>query len=161
MNKRLSLIIIAVAITEAAVQAAEQPNKKPAVPPGIRVYRDVEYILGRHARNKLDLYLPTEADRPLPVIVWIHGGGWLAGSKEGCPAVQFVSKGYAVASINYRLSQHAVFPAQIEDCKAAIRWLRANAEEVQPRPQARRCLGCFGGRSPGRPAGHLRRREGT
>ena len=49
------------------------------------------------------------------------------GSKDGCPAVPLTTKGYAVASINYRLSQHAVFPAQIEDCKAAIRWLRANA----------------------------------
>ncbi len=49
------------------------------------------------------------------------------GSKDRCPAVPFAAKGYAVASINYRLSQHAVFPAQIEDCKAAIRWLRANA----------------------------------
>jgi len=60
--------------------------------------------------------------------VWIHGGGWSAGGKEDCPAVSFVTKGYAVASINYRFSQHALFPAQIEDCKAAIRWLRANAK---------------------------------
>ena len=65
----------------------------------------------------------------MPVIVWVHGGAWLAGSKEQCPAVRFVRKGYAAASVNYRLSQHAKFPAQIEDCKAAIRWLRANAKE--------------------------------
>lgn len=60
-------------------------------------------------------------------MVWIHGGAWLGGSKERPPALRFVAKGYAVASVNYRLSQHAIFPAQIEDCKAAIRWLRANA----------------------------------
>ena len=54
---------------------------------------------------------------------------WSAGSKEGGPAVRLVAKGYAVASINYRLSQDAIFPAQIEDCKAAIRWLRANAKK--------------------------------
>jgi len=90
----------------------------------------LEYIVGGHARNKLDLYLPGKTDRPLPVIVWIHGGGWSAGSKDdGCPAVPFVAKGYAGASINYRLSQHALFPAQIEDCKAAVRWLRANAKK--------------------------------
>jgi acetyl esterase/lipase len=72
---------------------------------------------------------PEKADKPLPMIVWVHGGAWLAGSKEGAgPALAFVRKGYAVASINYRLSQHARFPAQIEDCKAAIRWLRANAK---------------------------------
>ena len=136
MNKRLWLIGIIVALGSSAVPAADQPKAKPqqpaakpVLPPGTQVHRDLEYVAGGHARNKLDLYLPAKADHPLPVIVWIHGGGWLAGSKEGCPAVPFVGKGYAVASINYRFSQHALFPAQIEDCKAAIRWLRANAKK--------------------------------
>ena len=142
MNKRLWLIGIIVALgTSALVQAADQPKAKPqqpaakpALPPGTQVHRDLEYVAGGHARNKLDLYLPAKADHPLPVIVWIHGGGWYAGSKEGCPAVPLVAKGYAVASINYRFSQHALFPAQIEDCKAAIRWLRANAKKYNLDP---------------------------
>ncbi|MGA2621334.1 MAG: alpha/beta hydrolase [Thermoguttaceae bacterium] len=136
MNRRVWLIGIIVALGGSAVPAADEPKAKPqpaaakpALPPGIQVHRDLEYIVGGHARNKLDLYLPDKADHPLPVIVWIHGGGWSAGSKEGCPAVPLVGKGYAAASINYRFSQHAVFPAQIEDCKAAIRWLRANARK--------------------------------
>ena len=104
--------------------AAQERSKQP---PGVTVLRDLQYIQGGHGRNRLDLYLPDKADGRLPLVVWIHGGAWWAGSKEGCPAVPLVGKGYAVASINYRLSQHAVFPAQIEDCKAAIRWLRANA----------------------------------
>jgi len=110
---------------------AEQQTEKPSV----RVLRDVEYIPGGHERNKLDLYLPQEAggqgrrSERLPLIIWVHGGAWMGGSKEQCPAVRFVHKGYAVASINYRLSQHAIFPAQIKDCKAAVRWLRANAEK--------------------------------
>jgi acetyl esterase/lipase len=103
--------------------ALAQPQ--PAV--GMKVHRDLEYVKDGHERNKLDLYLPEKADGPLPVIVWVHGGGWQAGSKDNPPALPFVARGYAVASINYRLSQHAPFPAQIEDCKAAIRWLRANA----------------------------------
>ncbi len=147
MHKRLWLIGIIVALgTAAPVQAADQPKAKPRqpaanpmLPPYTQVYHDLEYVAGGHARNKLDLYwlpvlksgpvvyLSAKADHPLPVIVWIHGGGWSGGSKEGCPAVRFVGKGYAVASINYRFSQQALFPAQIEDCKAAIRWLRANA----------------------------------
>jgi acetyl esterase/lipase len=99
---------------------------------GVKVLKDLPYVENGHARHKLDLYLPQDAlleknTAPLPVVVWIHGGAWWAGSKDGCPAAWLSSKGYAVASINYRLSQHAVFPAQIEDCKAAIRWLRANA----------------------------------
>jgi acetyl esterase/lipase len=88
--------------------------------------RDVAYVTRGHERQKLDLYLPA-AGTNLPLIVWVHGGAWRAGSKENCPARPFVREGFAVASINYRLSQHAVFPAQIEDCKAAIRWLRAHA----------------------------------
>jgi len=135
MNKKPWLTIIVIAIAAAAVQAADQPRRKPPLPPRTEVHRDLEYVAEGHARNRLDLYLPAKTDRPLPVIVWIHGGAWLAGSKEGCPAVPFVAKGYAVASINYRLSQHAVFPAQIEDCKAAIRWLRANAEKYDLDPK--------------------------
>jgi acetyl esterase/lipase len=91
-------------------------------------------VEGGHQRQRLDLYLPEKAEDRLPLVVWIHGGAWLTGSKDDCPAVHFAAKGYAVASINYRLSQHALFPAQIEDCKAAIRWLRANAAKYHLDP---------------------------
>ena len=77
------------------------------------------------------------------------------------PGRAFIAEGCAVASINYRLSQHAVFPAQIEDCKAAIRWLRANADEVPSRSRPHRRLGCIGRRPSGRPARHNGRREGV
>ena len=98
---------------------------------GVKTQRDLVYVEGGHERNKLDLYLPEKADGPLPLIIWVHGGGWQNGSKDGCPPLRagYLDRGYAVASINYRLSGHAVFPAQIEDCKAAIRWLRAHAAD--------------------------------
>jgi acetyl esterase/lipase len=82
-----------------------------------------------HERQRLDLYLPAEKAAARPLVVWIHGGGWHEGSKSGNPGKALLARGYAVASIGYRLSQHAVYPAQIEDCKAAIRYLRANAAE--------------------------------
>lgn len=107
-----------------------QPEKSaapPALPAGVRVLRNLEYIPSGHERNRLDLYLPEKAVKPLPVVVWVHGGGWVGGDKARSPAISFATKGYAVAAINYRFSQHAIFPAQIHDCKAAIRWLRANA----------------------------------
>lgn len=107
-----------------APQAGAAPT-----PPGVQVLRDLEYVPGGHERNRLDLYLPEKAPRPLPVIVWVHGGGWTNGDKTNGPAFRFATNGYAVASINYRFSQHAIFPAQIHDCKAAIRWLRANARK--------------------------------
>ncbi len=98
---------------------------------GVKAHRDLVYVEAGHERHKLDLYLPEKADGPLPLLIWVHGGGWQNGSKDGCPPLRggYIERGYAVASINYRLSGHAEFPAQIEDCKAAIRWLRAHAQE--------------------------------
>jgi BD-FAE protein len=76
----------------------------------------------------LDLYLPSAVDKKMPLAVWIHGGGWRKGSKDRCPMKWLTGEGYAVASISYRLTHAAIFPAQIHDCKGAIRWLRANAD---------------------------------
>jgi acetyl esterase/lipase len=88
---------------------------------------NVEYARANGISLKLDVYLPQNVAKPYPVIVWIHGGGWRGGSKENPVATFMVQQGYAVVSINYRLSNQAIFPAQIHDCKAAIRWIRANA----------------------------------
>jgi acetyl esterase/lipase len=127
-----SLLLCALAGSSAAQEPQKpQPKKpgKPVLPPGTRVERDLEY--GPHGeRNTLDLYLPAKADGPLPLVIWVHGGAWRGGSKAGGgPALRLLTHGYAVASINYRLSQHATFPAQINDCKAAVRYLRANAKK--------------------------------
>jgi len=100
----------------------------PKLPAGVRMERDLAYVEGGDESQKLDLYLPEQpAAGPLPLIVHIHGGGWRGGSKFPCPFLVLVNRGYAVASIEYRFSQKAVFPAQIQDCQAAIRWLRGHA----------------------------------
>jgi len=91
------------------------------------IHRDLVYKTVNGAVLTLDLYCPEKFSGALPVIIYIHGGGWRRGRKEKCPAVGLVQDGYAVASIDYRLTSTALFPAQIEDCKAAVRWLRANA----------------------------------
>jgi acetyl esterase/lipase len=111
-----------------------------------KTFKDLAY--GPADANKLDLYLPDKADAPTPLIVWVHGGGWLQGDKKGGPAMPFVAKGYAVASINYRLSKEATYPAQIEDCKAAVRFLRANAKKYNLDPDR---FGAWGGSA----GGHL------
>lgn len=98
-------------------------------PEGTTVHRDLAYVSGGHPRQKLDLYLPPLGDEPLPLVVYIHGGAFRMGGKEDGVPLELLDEGYAIASINYRLSQHALWPAQIEDCKAALRWLRAHAEE--------------------------------
>ncbi len=111
--------------------AQERPARRPGrvIPEGVRAVRDVEYVSGGGRSQSLDLYLPEKSGQKMPLIIWIHGGAWKAGDKANCQALPLVEKGYAVASLNYRLSQQAIFPAQIEDCKAAIRWLRAHAED--------------------------------
>jgi len=95
--------------------------------PGVKSLRDLEYARAGEKSLPLDLYLPEKSRGPLPLIIWIHGGAWSGGDKADCPARRMLQRGYAVASVNYRLSNEAIFPAQIEDCKAAVRWLRAHA----------------------------------
>src|ERR1035437_10673937 len=113
----LRLLLVAGIATPLALEPARgaEPQAAPPAPPGVRVLRDLEYVPGGHERNRLDLYLSEKAARPLPVIVWEHGGGWTNGDKPHGPAFRFATNGYAVASINYRFSQHAIFPAQIHD----------------------------------------------
>jgi len=98
------------------------------LPSGVKQIADCKYVDQGHPRHRLDLYLPEITNVRLPVILWVHGGGWITGDKAGGPATQFATRGFAVASMNYRYSQQATFPAQVHDCKAAVRWLRANAE---------------------------------
>jgi acetyl esterase/lipase len=100
-----------------------------APPAGVKVLKDLAYAKVGEKPINLDLYLPEKADGPTPVIVYVHGGAWQAGSKDFPLTLSLVAHGYAMASINYRLSQKAIFPAQIHDCKAAVRWLRAHAKE--------------------------------
>lgn len=75
----------------------------------------------------LDLFLPSNEPNPF-LIVWVHGGAWHAGSRAN-PPTALLAKGYAIASVDYRLSVEARFPAQIHDIKAAIRFLRGNAKK--------------------------------
>ncbi|MDD9975713.1 MAG: alpha/beta hydrolase [Candidatus Poribacteria bacterium] len=103
------------------------------VPEGVKVYRDIAYVADGHERQKLDLYVP-ETGENLPLIIWIHGGAWRGGDKKNYIRREYLKAGYAGASLNYRLSQHAIFPAQIEDVKVAVRWLRANAETYRLDP---------------------------
>ncbi len=98
--------------------------------------RDVPYAKIADRSLTLDLYLPTgNHERPCPTVVWIHGGAWRSGSKSDVPVKDWLKKGFSIASIDYRLSPEARFPAQIHDIKAAIRFLRAKANDWSLDPQ--------------------------
>ncbi len=102
------------------------------LPPGIKAILNQDYVGDGNVRHLLDLYLPeAPAEKPHPLVVYIHGGGWSAGNKDNAGALLELIKDrpYVGASINYRLTDKAMWPAQIHDCKAAIRWLRAHAQE--------------------------------
>lgn len=94
--------------------------------PGEKIYRDVLFAAPGGHKLRMDLYVPKTA-KPAPVVLWMFGGGWRFGSKGYHVNVRdLTSVGIAVASIQYRLSQDAVYPAQLEDCRAAAQWLRTN-----------------------------------
>jgi acetyl esterase/lipase len=139
-------------------KVTEKPAEKSPQPPhaldGLKVDRDLEYARVGGLSLKLDVYVPENAATPLPLLVWLHGGGWSEGSKTLCPGLFFSSRGYVLASIDYRLTDVAPFPAQIEDCRAAIRWLRANASKYHIDPQR---IGVWGASA----GGHLAALMGT
>jgi acetyl esterase/lipase len=87
---------------------------------------DIEYARVGNQVLKLDLYLPKVVNPPL--LIYVHGGAWRAGSKSDVPILKLLNHGFAIASVDYRLSTQALFPAQVHDIKAAIRFLRAKSE---------------------------------
>ena len=94
----------------------------------VRVLPDVEYASVDDHRLLLDLYLPERVEGA-PLLVWVHGGAWRAGSKSRMPLEALVKDGWAIASVDYRLTPVARFPAQVHDIKAAVRFLRAKAAD--------------------------------
>ena len=127
-------LVVFLALGNALAQEPKAKKKKLQPPPeGVEVLRDLEFKDPKDGGTPLhlDLYLPKQRaeDAKLPVVLWVHGGGWLNGSKDRCPANWLAQHGFAVASIEYRLTDRAIWPAQIEDCQSAAIWLRKNAAE--------------------------------
>jgi len=124
--------------TALTAQQPRSPLSRPAVA-GVEIQRDVEYGRAGDRPLHMDILRPRQlGENPLPVIVFIHGGAWRAGNKaSGLPRLlPLVASGnYVGVSVEYRLSKEATWPAQIHDCKAAIRYLRANAEKLHIDPE--------------------------
>jgi acetyl esterase/lipase len=134
----LAILLSISCVVPALGQAPKAPAKKggaqtPRLPENVVLETDIEYGKAGDRSLKLDMVRPKDAtDKPLPVIAFIHGGGWRNGDKRGGIAnvAPLVATGnYIGVSIGYRLTGEAIWPAQIHDCKAAIRWLRANASK--------------------------------
>lgn len=148
-----SLLFIALALAPAGFTFAQAPKAPPRPSPeelkvkakefaeknGIDLHLDQPYAGNSNPKQMVDLYLPKKrnSDKPLPVIAFIHGGGWVNGDRIGyaSAAIQLARTGdYATVGVGYRLTKEAHWPEQIYDCKAAIRWVRGHAKEYNLDP---------------------------
>ncbi len=100
-----------------------------AIPDNVEEILDIEYGTGGERKLQLDLYLPKGRKKATPAIIFIHGGAWKGGKRSDMKfyCVKFAEMGYVTATVTYRLSGEATFPAAVQDVKCAVRWLRANA----------------------------------
>jgi acetyl esterase/lipase len=122
-------LVAGLLLTSAHGQAPDPARKNAQADSVKRQWTNVAYASVSPAQV-LDVYLPDEGPGPFPVILNVHGGAWRSGDKRDRQLTDVLEarrRGYAVVTMNYRLSQEAKFPAQIHDVKAAIRWVRANA----------------------------------
>ena len=102
-----------------------------------QVLPNVTYLTASNRDNKVDLYLPRGTDSPTPVLVYIHGGGWVGGSKESSVLrlVPWMEMGWAVVNVQYRLGEVSLAPAAVEDCLCALRWIIRNASNYNIDPE--------------------------
>lgn len=141
------------------VEVPEKPRRSRPVadlPDNVSARLDMPYAQYGDRVLKLDLFTPTDLEGARPAIVVIHGGGWINGDRTRFRALsqQLAARGYVTAAISYRLSGEAPFPAAIHDCKAAVRFLRAHADELNIDPDR---IGALGGSA----GGHLAALLGT
>ncbi len=108
-----------------------------SIPDNVEEILDIEYGTGGERKLQLDLYLPKGRTKATPAIIFIHGGAWKSGKRSDMKfyCVKFAEKGYVTATVTYRLTGQAPFPAAVHDVKCAVRWLRANASKYQVDPK--------------------------
>jgi acetyl esterase/lipase len=144
MKRLITILFVLMTVTAVTFAQPEDKNKQTKGKSKVSVKEllkkehinaelNVPYAADANPKHQLDIYIPQKRKtEKLPVIVYIHGGAWQAGSKSGVAArlIPLIRKGeYAGVSIAYRFTNEAQWPAQIHDCKAAIRWIHANAEK--------------------------------
>lgn len=121
-----SFQLFAQAISDAPSPAEVLPASSPYGE--ATVFRNIPYVALPTLRQNFDLYLPAKKNgEPFPLVVWIHGGAWMMGIKEWDNVKYLVRHGYAIASVDYRFSTEIPFPAQIQDCNAALNFILAHA----------------------------------
>ena len=149
----VSVVFVGVAVAQQPTREFDPPFE---LPPGVDFKGDVVFASPDGQDLHLDLFLPRASEGPMPAVVYVFGGGWRQGNKQHFwrQAAHMATKGFVGACVEYRLSGEATFPAALEDTKAAVRWLRANAAEYGIDPVR---IGAAGGSA----GGHLASMLGT
>ncbi|WP_395739904.1 alpha/beta hydrolase fold domain-containing protein [Prosthecobacter sp.] len=143
------MLLLFLSLSGCAPYGPARPNEK--------IYRSLVFASPGGKDLRMDLYVPR-SDKPVPVVLWMFGGGWVVGSNRYHINVRdLTSSGIAVASIQYRLSSTAVFPAQLDDCRAACQWLRKNGARYGLDPER---IGAAGESAGGHLAALLAAKEG-
>ncbi|MEJ0101917.1 MAG: alpha/beta hydrolase [Bacteroidota bacterium] len=128
----LSFVFLLFAFLQTNAQSSRVQNIFPA---GTIIHSNLSYANDTHKKHLLDIYLPPKSTGKLPLVVWIHGGAWMLNDKYSDMSYMkntvrgFIDSGYALASIDYRYSTEAVFPAQVQDCNQALEYLYQHAQE--------------------------------
>ncbi len=133
MKFKTVLFVFALSICPVLLHAQAPDQIKKIFPEGTIFHQNIPYANDTLKKHQLDIYLPAKSKSPLPLVIWVHGGAWRENDKYADMGYMkntirsFLENGYALASIDYRHSTTAIFPAQIQDCNAAIEFLHKNA----------------------------------
>ena len=137
-------LTVTMAIGAKDIKLIEQPR---ILPPGVWELKDLEYGKIGERSLKLDLFMPEKINRPVPGLIFIHGGAWAGGSRDVYRyyTVRYAQRGYVCATISYRFYKEAPYPAAVQDAKCAVRWLRENAAQYHVDPDRTGVIGGLAG----------------
>lgn len=129
----ITLVFLCAVILAVSINAQAQLSETAAWASTLRyrIVPNVTYITANNFDAKLDIYTPQGVAAPVPTLIYIHGGGWVGGNKEGAilNILPYLEMGWAVVNVQYRLARISLAPAAVEDCRCALRWVIRNAKE--------------------------------
>jgi acetyl esterase/lipase len=137
MNRKLyalALFVVMLAVCDksfAQTQASSSDKWSDYVAGDYDIQPNITYAIANNTELKLDLYLPKDRSAPKPTLILFHGGGWVAGQKERNVLwlLPYLSMGWAVINVEYRIARNSLAPAAVEDCRCALRWATYNAKQ--------------------------------
>src|SRR5215510_4053472 len=131
MRQSLGLLSLPVCVFTLSTISAFSQGFSSSIPFSYRIVPNITYLTANNFEAKLDVYSRTDSTAPQPTLIWIHGGGWTGGNKEGAmfSLLPYMEMGWAAVNVEYRLARVSLAPAAVEDCLCALRWVIRNAKE--------------------------------